>query len=143
VEVRESRAYFGQRRLSSFKSAPPELHGLQIADGSYRLDVWEYLRACAAHEQAPCVAACELIERDRGSCGGAQFGDQSGLHDGQGLTVGSVEELDQPNDARQPDRLGALVKERGYLDGYEEAAVDDQPAAFDVEVSRGRPYVPE
>lgn len=31
----------------------------------------------------------------------------------RGLTVGSVEELDQANDARQPDGLGSLVEECG------------------------------
>jgi hypothetical protein len=38
---------------------------------------------------------------------------------------------------------GSLVEACGYLDGDEEAVVDDQPAAFDAEVARGGAYVPQ
>jgi hypothetical protein len=76
-----------------------------------------------------------LIERDGGPCGGPQLGDQLRLHHGERLSIGSIEELDQADDAWLPEGCGPLREVGRDLDGREEPAVEDESAAFDVELA--------
>jgi hypothetical protein len=53
------------------------------------------------------------------------------------LSIDSIEELDQADDAWLLEGCGALQEVRRDLDGREEPAVDDESAAFDVELAVG------